>query len=58
MIDDDDIDPVGRSRRSVGHTGGVITSRSGGMSEVSVWGLAFLPSSVFTSPVSALPRAP
>ena len=34
MIDDDDIDPVGRSRRSVGHTGGVITSRSGGMSDV------------------------
>lgn len=31
VIDDDDIDPVGRSRRSVGHTGGVITSRSGGI---------------------------
>ena len=31
VIDDDDIDPVGWSRRSVGHTGGVITSRSGGI---------------------------
>ena len=31
MMTDDDIDPSVASVASVGHTGGVITSRSGGM---------------------------
>lgn len=37
QVTDDDIDPSVASVASVGHTGGVITSRSGGMSGVSVW---------------------
>ena len=57
VIDDDDIDPVGRSRRSVGHTGGVITSRSGGICNGVRLNLAIRFRNLFRGPASALLHA-
>ena len=58
MIDDDDIDPVGRSRRSVGHTGeGHYSPAAAACATAFIWVQLNSPAGSFKSSASALLHA-